>query len=65
MAVRNDLASSEGRVAQNLVRIYRALGGGWSLEDEEAAEGAENSGEQQGDTPEAGSPDTDPQTGTE
>jgi outer membrane protein TolC len=36
------LAASEGAVTQNLVRIYRALGGGWAPElavgDEDAAE---------------------------
>jgi multidrug efflux system outer membrane protein len=26
----DDFATSEGRVTQNLIRIYRALGGGWS-----------------------------------
>jgi len=29
----DDLASSEGRVVQNLVFLNRALGGGWTLED--------------------------------
>lgn len=28
----DSLASSEGRVAQNLIRVYRTLGGGWSPE---------------------------------
>ena len=28
----DSLADSEGRVAQNLIRVYRTLGGGWSPE---------------------------------
>lgn len=34
----DELAASEGLVTQNLVRIYRALGGGWTPEDEPAKE---------------------------
>ena len=32
------LAESEGLVAQNLVRVYRALGGGWAPTEEQPAE---------------------------
>ena len=32
------LADSEGQVAKNLVQIYSALGGGWSIENPETAE---------------------------
>ena len=35
-------AASKGRVTQNLIRIYRALGGGWELENIEPKAHAEN-----------------------
>jgi outer membrane protein TolC len=28
----DDFANSEGRVTQDVIRIYRALGGGWDVE---------------------------------
>ena len=30
-AQQNSLAASQGEIAQNLIRIYRALGGGWQI----------------------------------
>jgi outer membrane protein TolC len=40
LAIQQDLlAESEGRVVQNLVRLYKALGGGWKPEDPDAASG--------------------------
>jgi len=32
LALRDDLASSEGTLISNLVRLYKALGGGWTAE---------------------------------
>ena len=34
----DQLAESQGRVAKNLVRIYTALGGGWSVESPETSQ---------------------------
>jgi len=34
LAVQNDLALSERTLEQNLVRLYKALGGGWTSETE-------------------------------
>jgi len=31
----DQLAASQGQVTQNVIRIYKALGGGWSVEEEE------------------------------
>jgi outer membrane protein TolC len=36
LAVRDDLARSERTLDQNLVRLYRALGGGWEAEQQVA-----------------------------
>lgn len=43
----DQLASSQGQVTQNVVRIYKSLGGGWSVGEGGAAAGAgvENTGE--------------------
>jgi multidrug efflux system outer membrane protein len=39
----DELADSEGRVTKDLIALYKALGGGWSLEDQASAR-AEESG---------------------
>ena len=45
-------AASQGQVTQNVIRIYKALGGGWSIE-EETTETADADGDTNEDTDES------------
>lgn len=40
----DDFAGSEGSVTQNLIRVYRSLGGGWEIEDDQSAENRSKEG---------------------
>jgi NodT family efflux transporter outer membrane factor (OMF) lipoprotein len=44
----DNLAQSEGNVVTNVIRVYRALGGGWSIEAEETAVSEEKAGDSNG-----------------
>jgi outer membrane protein TolC len=40
----DEFAASEGSVTQNLIRVYRSMGGGWEIENDPSVENRSKEG---------------------